>query len=179
MLRLVIGTPRRLTQNMNTNDPSEHSTDDVASKTSNGEDLENLIILNEDELMEPWPEFIKRATRTAEKLITKFKIQEWTTVFLRKQWKWAQRIGNQSQNRWSKIAAQWQPDLDPTHPAARRQARPRTRWEDDITAFLHTKYNNDTNSNNTTPHWLEATTTTTWTTLEDEYVCFVTEKTFN
>ena len=178
MLRLVIGTPRR-TQQLRNDNTSEHSTDDVASNTSNKTDLEQLITLSEEELLEPWPDFIKRATRTVEATIAKLKIDEWTVCYLRRKWRWALRIANQDANRWSRIAAQWQPQLDDKRRGARPQARPRKRWDDDINTYLDTTArngalvdnNNDDNDNSNTRHWLRlAENTAIWRTLEDHFI---------
>ena len=66
MLRLILGTPRRKTKQTETDDNhSAHSTDDVASNTANT-NFEHLIELADQELLQPWPDFIKRATRIVE-----------------------------------------------------------------------------------------------------------------
>ena len=84
MLRLIIGTPRRKTKQATPDDNhSVHSTDDVASNTSST-NLEHLIELTDQELLEPWPDFIKRATRTAEAHLERLNIEDWTTLYLRK-----------------------------------------------------------------------------------------------
>ena len=54
----------------------------------------------------------------------------------RKKWKWAQRVANQPSDRWSKLALQWQPDLNIAQRGQRAPGHPRKRWSDDITEFL-------------------------------------------
>ena len=121
-------------------------------------------------MLEPWPEFIKRATRIAEDHLTNANLQEWTTLFLRKQWRWAQRIANQSQDRWSRLVTQWQPELDTKRHAQRQQARPRKRWDDDINNYLQARHSNTNNREPPPEHWLESASKTTWATMEDDYV---------
>eukprot|EP00973_Karenia_brevis_P074761 10389592-Karenia_brevis.AAC.1 len=89
MLRLILGTPRRITQQANqhdddTNHQSNHneddqdeSGDDVDSRTTNGSGVEHLMELPDHEILEPWPDFIKRATHIADTLLEKFEIEDW------------------------------------------------------------------------------------------------------
>ena len=167
MLRLVVSTPRR--QLNTTTSDSDPSTDDVASNNSNRTDLEQLIHLSDDDLLEPWPEYIKRTTHIAETHLNNANIREWTALYFRKQWRWAQRIANQSHDRWSYLAAHWQPEFDIERPTFRRQARPRKRWDDDIQSFLRTHH-----PNTTPPIWLNvARDTATWETLENHYIHYM------
>ena len=174
MLRLIVSTPRRRQEPTTTN--SEPSTDDVASNNSNTTDLAQLLNLTDDDLLEPWPDYIKRATQEAETHYKSTNLQEWTTLYHKKQWRWAQRVANQTHNRWSHLAAQWQPELDNKRPTIRRNARPRKRWDDDITSFLQARHHNTTNNNDTPPrppppHWLDAARdTTTWEKMEADYI---------
>ena len=139
---------------------SAHSTDDVASNTSST-NLEHLIELTDQELLEPWPDFIKRAMRTIEARLERLNIEDWTTLYLRKKWRRAARVAQQPDDRWSRLVVQWDPEV--THPrrAKRPQKRPRTRWDDDINAYLrhcnnetYDDNNDDDTSITTIPHWL-------------------------
>ena len=191
MLRLILGTPRRKTKQAATDDNhSSHSTDDVASNTSST-NLEHLIELTDQELLEPWPDFIKRATRTAEAHLERLNIEDWTTVYLRKKWRWAARVAQQPDDRWSRLVVQWDPEV--THPrrAKRPQARPRTRWDDDINVYLCHCYNYDNNkscddnndygtNNTTTPHWLQlGVNPVTWKSHEQSFIEYVRKVTKN
>ena len=140
MLRLIIGTPRRRTPNTTTTQPAtppqqaedpDDSTDDVASNTSTP-DLQQLITITEEEETEPWPDFIKRATHIASETIKKFDIPEWTTILWQRQWRWASRIAQQNNDRWSLIAALWDPTTTQPRRAQRQQGRPQKRWSDEI-----------------------------------------------
>ena len=166
MLRLIIGTPRRRQQQpqaqpqpqqqeqqqhrqrqqtiipptANTSD--DESTDDVNSTTSDT-NLQQLMATHNDDEHEPWPEFIKRATRIAEETTKQLNMQEWTTTYWKKQWKWANRIANQQQLRWSRLVAEWDPTTDNPQHAQRKQGRPQKRWDDDINNFLRQANNHN------------------------------------
>ena len=186
MLRLIINTPRRRTHKSQRNGDDESQSTNDATSNPPDTNLEHLITLTNEELLEPWPEFIKRATRAVETQLAKLHIEEWTTYYLRKKWRWASRTAQQPTNRWSRLAAQWDPQLINPRRAHRPQARPCKRWDDDINTFLRHHYNNsrhnDNHNNNTDdlnndddapppPQWIElATDTITWQSLEDHFV---------
>ena len=178
MLQLIINTPRRRPQ-------PPHNTDDITSELSSDDNpttatnLENLITLTNDELLEPWPEFIRRATRAVEAQLAKLHIDDWTTHYLRRKWSWAQRIAQQDNDRWSYLVATWNPQLSNCQQARRPQARPCKRWDDDINAFLqhhhntHRLDNPEHNSTNSiiTPAWTTlATDTITWQSLQNNFI---------
>ena len=177
MLRLIINTPRRRQQTRNphndntssSNETDSSTSDEVKSNPSNTDELKDLVHLTEDECNEPWQDFIKRATQTAEHLATKFNVCDWSELYHRKKWRWAERVANQSQDRWSRIMSSWEPLLHDNRPCKRHNYRPRKRWDDAIRAFLQTT---------PTPkrHWIDiATDTTLWTQKEDDYVAFATQ----
>ena len=191
-MRLIINTPRRRQQR---HQPTQHNDDD--SETTNDDNittatnLENVITLTDDEVLEPWAEYIQRATRAAEAQLAKLNIDEWTTHYLRRKWLWAQRIAQQNNKIWSTIIAQWSPQLTNHQHARRAQARPCKRWDDDLTAFLRHHNNsehhqdkhlhNSTNNErinkhtNTTAHdWtIVATNTTLWQSLLNNFLKYM------
>eukprot|EP00973_Karenia_brevis_P036648 5050595-Karenia_brevis.AAC.1 len=112
--------------------------------------MDHLIEITDDGVLEPWVDFIKRATRVAETHIDRCKIQEWHVHHLRKTWKWAARVAQQPTDRWSKQVALWAPQLHNPQRALRPQARPRKRWDDTINTFLHQHLNNSSNTKSTT-----------------------------
>ena len=146
MLRLIIGTPRRRQNNDNTtrisnnhgtaDNTDTHSTDDVAS-TSSHIDLEPFIQLTDDELLEPWPDFMRRATNIAEDAIHKLGVEEWPIIYWKRKRRWTKRISQQDSNRWSQLVTRWEPEVNNPRKAARKQARPCKRWDDDINDFSH------------------------------------------
>ena len=52
--------------NDNNHDSDTNTGDDVASALSNADNYHDLIQLPEEDFLEPWVDFIKRATRAAE-----------------------------------------------------------------------------------------------------------------
>ena len=136
MLRIVLGTPRRQILQASQAAPSDHSTDDVNSNTSQRSTLEETVTLTEQDLLEPWPDFVKRATRLAETMSAEVKAEDWVTIFWKSKWRWAQRIAAQPCDRWSRLAATWDPEIHDKRPTARRSGGQHKRWDDDINAFL-------------------------------------------
>eukprot|EP00973_Karenia_brevis_P007437 1006145-Karenia_brevis.AAC.1 len=123
----------------------------------------------EDEL-EPWEDFIKRATHIAEKTLTQLGITQWTTTLWQRQWRWAHRIASQDRLRWSRLVATWRPELDRARVAARAPGRPYRRWNDHITDFLkhHPTTSTDISRNR---HWLDiAASTNLWQQLENDFI---------
>lgn len=185
MLRLIINAPRRrLATANNTEQPDEtQSTDDVNSNPSHDFDLENLIQISEQELLKPWPEFIKRTTHRAEELAKQYNIDDWTTHYLRQKWRWAARIAKQAHNRWSWLISFWEPQAHDMRPCGRPGSRPRTRWDDDINHFLqyspdaqqqHTT--NDDPTTTSTAHWLNlASHTALWNELEEKFITYTSQ----
>ena len=127
MTRLIVGTPRRIippnqttTNNGNTTTPTDITNDadidddgsDVTSNPSAPPQLDEDS--DSDDLLEPWVDYIKRATHAADQMITKLHIEEWTTTAWKRQWQWARRIATQQLGRWSSQLARWDPRTDDT-----------------------------------------------------------------
>ena len=104
---------------------------------------ELLADTNKDDL-EPWVDFIKRATHIAETTISKQNIPLWTTAYLRRKWRWAQRLTTLPDDRWCRLITNWQPTTSEQRPAYRRQGRPRKRWRDDIDDYFKHLHNHNT-----------------------------------
>ena len=148
MLRLIVGTPRRR-YTTSTHSCDHHDT------------------IN-DPTAEPWPTYIKRATRIAERQLHNLNFECWITTYWRRKWKWAARVATQDHSRWSRRSIHWQPQYTDRRYTIRRQARPYTRWDDTINAFLRSlpQFPNS-------PQWTQlATDATTWKSLEDQFVEF-------
>ena len=116
---------------------------------------------------EPWPEYIRRATATAENHLQRLQIETWTTTYLTRKWRWAARIANQPSARWTRLASTWQPEYNLQRPATRRQARPHKRWSDDFQTFLATIHTQP-------PLWLDAAGNhTNWAQLEPKFITYM------
>ena len=127
------------------------------------------MTLPDEDPLEPWPDFIRRATRTADACMAKLNIQEWTKTYLQRKWAWAARTAKHSNDRWTQLATAWDPQYEYHKHAQRAQARPRRRWDDDINTFLEHHYTHSTT----------ATATQAWTTLaKDRFQWQTLEKAF-
>ena len=124
MLRLIIGSTRRQTTSSTTADATTTTTCDNAT--------------NETTSLEPWVDYIKRATAIVEAQVQKLHIDDWPTTYLRRKWRWAARVATQPHDRWTLLAAQWQPQFQLERRSLRRQCRPHKRWSDGLTTFLTT-----------------------------------------
>ena len=151
MLRIIVGTTRRRTTPHTRTNTSTTATDVNATDVS--------------PTQEPWVDYIKRATATAEAQLHKLHIDDWPTTYLRRKWRWAARVATLPHNRWPLIAAKWQPQLQLDQRASRRQARPTKRWSDDFTTFLAT-----TGGSLQTMSWLDAAKTPQWLGLETSFI---------
>ena len=153
MLRMIIGTPRRrsnTTENPNTkhttiseqkthNDTNEQEQASDSNTSDANSETPQLTIpqqgTQDDEHIEPWPDFIRRCTREAEALLEKLKIDDWITQHKRQKWHLARDVTTRDKHKWSYQAISWMPTLQPEHNARRAQSRPRKRWADDIMHF--------------------------------------------
>ena len=123
MLRLIVGTPRRTSQPSHPNDDSNHNhSPNGTTHNNNG--------------LEPWCDFIQRATHVADAIMSKHNITSWTITYIHRKWKWAQRLAGLPDNRWCRLVTRWTPNTTEQRPAYRKQGRPRKRWNDDITNFI-------------------------------------------
>ena len=117
--------------------------------------------------MEECPQYIRRATSTAENHIQQLQIETWTTTYLMRNWRWAARITKQPTTSWTRLTCAWQPEYNFPPPTTRHQARPHKRWSDDFQAFLamiHTP----------PPYWLDAAGDhTNWAQLEHKFITYM------
>ena len=102
---------------------------------------------SEDEYeLEPWIDWIKRVTREMDIKLEKLGIDSWDLQVRKRKWKWAFKLQNTNDNRWSKVALNWNPLLHfdgNIQRAYRKQSRPRSRWTDDFTKFASKEYDAD------------------------------------
>ena len=96
MLRLIIGTTRRRTSTTN-NDAARTTTIDHDHK-------DDPLNAPQSTALEPWPKYIKRATRIAEQRLAALDIETWTTTLLRRKWRWASRVAAYPHHRCTRLA---------------------------------------------------------------------------
>ena len=96
MLRMILGAGRR-PQPL---DPSSiHEDFDVDSDVDIATD-EEAISLTEDELLEPWVDWIRRVTHRIEEQASKLNIQSWGFRARGNKWDLVSKICNHSRSRW-------------------------------------------------------------------------------
>ena len=152
---MIIGTPRRrtsATENSNEKhtaipapknptDTNEQEQDSDSNASDANSEAPQLTIpqqgTQDDEHIEPWPDFIRRCTHEAEALLKKLKIDDWITQHKRQKWHLARDVITRDKHKWSYQAINWTPTLQPEHNARRPQARPRKRWADDIWFYIN------------------------------------------
>ena len=132
---MIIGAKRRIV----TRADGDNGVDSNISMTHFSETRSEA----DDDCLEPWVDFIKRATHDAEEKLHRLDIEDWVSAQRRRKWNVAHRIAMQSSDRWSNRAATWNPDLT-SNVAARPQGRPKKRWHDDINELLKELLNKDT-----------------------------------
>ena len=89
-----------------------------------------------DEVLESWPEFLKRTAQKTDELLERGGLQQWAEKWRTRKWRWAQKLFTEADGKWSRVATVWNPFLHSSYPRGRKQARPKKRWEEDIQAFI-------------------------------------------
>lgn len=133
MLRMILGRGRRRVETQIHDD--ETSGEDVHSSAAEEEMPETQESVDEQEI-EPFIDWIRRVTHEAESRLEGLKIKTWVETARVRKWRWAAKVlCTQDENRWSRIAYEWDPRVhrDAGRRTARRKAAgPRKRWSDDI-----------------------------------------------
>ena len=158
MLRLIVRTGRRRLST---------TTSTTTAPTTTTTTTTTIDTTNDTSLLEPWVDYLKRATSQADNLLQKLHIDTWLTTYLRRKWRWAARVATQTHDQWPHLATNWRPELDHKLQTSRRQARPHKRWSDDFHAFLTTI---DSNTSVQTTDWTALATTHQWAELENQFI---------
>ena len=145
MLRMIIGIKRRRVQHTDNNNRQETSDTDGprndagndASNDSSKHDTDTIcddavIIEDTEDTLEPWVDWIKRATTEARLRMQQLNIEDWTSIQRRRKFKWAQQIVCGPTGNWQRKILWWRPDNDPDGSPHRRPGRQKTRWTDDL-----------------------------------------------
>ena len=139
MIRLIIGSPRRQAHPTNptpTNPAatSDTSTDDINSRDSPTPPLNDLVSLPDQDILEPWPEFIRRTRHLADAMAAKANLDEWVSTSWKLKWRWAHRLASQDHDRWSRLVTSWDPEVHDKSPhvAARWQTPQEIGWRHHI-----------------------------------------------
>ena len=127
----------------------------VDTEEGSGQDSESDQA-EEMEVLEPWPDFLRRVAQWTEEQLDSAGLLQWTAQWRRRQWKWAAKLVNEGSDKWSNVATAWQPLVHSSRPCGRRQARPRERWEQDFVDYISEKCPGEHRS------WQELAKDTVW-----------------
>ena len=161
MLRSILGQGRRrITRTSQTEQDSgsEHEAEPNTQEEANDE-------------LEPWAEWIRRVTHSAEESLEKLRIKTWVEQARRRKWRWAAKLYCETeQDKWTNAALAWNPQVHFDHPkptARRKQAGPKKRWTDELEHFVRTLPQQNTTLKDvcTDPNF--------WQTYENDYVKIV------
>jgi len=130
MLRMTLGAMRRI---LPTND------DDSCAEDLAKDDEEH-------EILEPWPDFLKRMAEETHEHLQQNRIPSWMAKWRTKKWRWAQKLYDGNAQKWNQVATSWKLLLHSVHATIRKKARPRKRWDDDIKNAVKTELLEETRS---------------------------------
>ena len=78
--------------------------------------------------LEPWVQWIKRASAEAKQRVTELGMTNWVQQFRRQKWRWAGELVRGDTSKWSYIAMDWAAEHE--NGARRDAGRPQKRWDD-------------------------------------------------
>ena len=91
----------------------------------------------EDE-QEGWVDYIKRSAEKVDSLAAQLRMESWVSTQRRRKWRFAGKLAQKEDQRWSKLILDWKPNLG----HGRSQGRPRTRWCDQLADFAGDDWQN-------------------------------------
>ena len=116
MLRKIVGTRRRVTKGVYANSESSSS-----GSVFSGESVE----------LEPWIEFLQRATHRADEYAKLYSVRDWVTTHYRYKLRLAGHMGRRTDDRWSRKVLYWIPA-----DGSRARGHPCKRWTDELDGFF-------------------------------------------
>ena len=138
MLRMILGRGRRRIETQNHDEGTSGEDDD--SNAVEEEIPETGDATNQEEELEPFVDWLRRVTHEAESRLERLQIKTWVESARTRKWRWAAKIFcTHSEDRWARIAYEWDPRIHRDagrRMARRRAAGQRKRWFDDIERFL-------------------------------------------
>jgi len=168
MMRLILGAPRRrIDEGVDADIIGEISDEsgDVSSQTSDLDFLDQIAQAQEEETVEPWPDWVKRTTHQVEDLLKKLGLEDWLTLWRRRHWRWARTVVTKHRHKWTSKALAWNPPSHSRRGGLRKQARPKKRWLNEIKTFCK-----DHATHSATSWETLAQDSEEWQRLENEFV---------
>ena len=110
---------------------------------------------------EDYVAWITASTKLAEELTSKYEVKDWVSRQAGIQWKWAERVANRHDGRWTKEVLSWSTVTN------RKQGRPEKRWVDDISKLISKETGTITNDQG----WIAwAKNRTCWSKWQEAFV---------
>eukprot|EP00973_Karenia_brevis_P026315 3629418-Karenia_brevis.AAC.1 len=135
MLRLMVKVGRRTvtyTNEQGTNDKVDLGDCSDDSSDEKPTEAESSMSEIEDDLeLEPFADWIRRATHIAENAFKKIGLEEWVTLQRRWKWRWAGHTARREDGRWSTAVLAWTPSE-----GSRKPGHPVKRWQDGLDDYL-------------------------------------------
>jgi len=151
---MVLGTKRKVVE------PSSSTENDI----SGGDESDSE---EDEQTLEPWPEFLRRSAKLVEDQLSAAGQEEWLVTWCRRKWRWAGKLVTRGHLKWSYAALLWDPSKHSSLGGRRAQARPFKRWEDDFNDALRARGIEET--------WIQvASDADLWQSLEEYFVNHVT-----
>eukprot|EP00973_Karenia_brevis_P025244 3482036-Karenia_brevis.AAC.1 len=121
MLRWMVGSGRRT---VNTHQDDSQDSDEENSEPEDDQE--------QDVMLEPWEEWVRRVTHFAEEQLRHCSMEDWIVCQRRRKWKLAGHLARRVDGRWSTRLLAWVPVGGRRH-----RGHPVKRWRDDVEEFLH------------------------------------------
>ena len=138
MLRMILGRGRRRIETQNHDEGASGEDDESSAAVEEMPEAEDTI--SQEEELEPFVDWVRRVTHEAESRLEQLQIKTWVESARTRKWRWAAKIFcTHSEDRWARIAYEWDPRVHRDagrRMARRRAAGQRKRWFDDIERIL-------------------------------------------
>ena len=135
MLRSIL-QERRQTITTTAQEPHESTS---SSNSSTNTSTDSTASSHPSEHLEPWHEWIQRATRKVEGFSKSWGIDDWIHLARKRIFNLAGHVSRRDDNRWSTAMLDWLPPrgaLFQESGMGRRQSRPNIRWEDRLMEYF-------------------------------------------
>jgi len=123
----------------------------------------------DEDTLEPWEHWIRRATRQVEEELGKAGIEDWVCAYRRRKWRFAGYTAQDQENKWSLQTLRWAEDRRQdlqTGGRGRKRGRPKTRWADEIAAYVDNLFGTGKKND-----WLSiASEAPSWKLMEADFV---------
>ena len=129
MLRAILGRSRHKKTRSNSGE---------STGTDDDSEVEEVP---EVEVLESWQDWLSRTTQEALEVLKKVGAEDWLTLMHRRKWRWAEKVVNHEEPRWTVKILLWIPTE-----GARCVGHPKLRWLDSIQKFAASRAESSTGS---------------------------------